>query len=155
MIREAKPSDVEQIYELMKPYTISGDLLPRTKDDILDHIRNFFVYEVDDKIVGCVSIKYYSKEMAELRSLVVDKNLQSKGIGSEIVKYAVNTLKTMGIKKVFVLTKAERFFKKLGFKTVKKEIFPEKIWFDCMFCPKLNNCDEIPMLFHTNDESNI
>jgi len=155
MIREAKPSDVEQIYELMKPYTISGDLLPRTKDDILDHIRNFFVYEVDDKIVGCVSIKYYSKEMAELRSLVVDKNLQSKGIGSEIVKYAVNTLKTMGIKKIFVLTKAERFFKKLGFKIVKKEIFPEKIWFDCMFCPKLTNCDEIPMLFHTNDESNI
>jgi len=151
MIREAKPSDVDSIYELMKPYMATGELLPRTKDDILDHIRNFLVYEMDGKVVGCVAMKFYTKEMAEIRSLVVDKNSQNKGIGKELVKEAIRILEEIGVKRIFALTKAVQFFEKLNFKVVKKEIFPEKIWFDCMLCPKLNNCDEVPMIFYTRN----
>ncbi len=151
MIREAKPSDVDEIYKLMKPYMATGDLLPRTKDDILDHIRNFLVYESDNNVVGCVAIKFYSKEMAELRSLVVAKEFQNKGIGKELVKHAIKLLENMGVKRIFVLTKVVKFFENLNFKVVKREIFPEKIWFDCMLCPKLNNCDEIPMILYTSN----
>ncbi|MGB9621994.1 MAG: N-acetyltransferase [Brevinematia bacterium] len=146
IIREASLEDVDSIFNLMKPFVDKGDLLPRSKDDITDHIRNFIVAEVDGKVVGSMAIKFYSREMVEFRSLVVDVNFQGKGIGAKLVNEGIEIVKEMGVKRVFVLTRSENFFKKLGFYVVKKDIFPEKIWFDCMLCPKLNNCDEIPML---------
>lgn len=146
IIREALLDDVDAIFTLMEPYIKKGDLLPRSKDDITDHIRNFIVAEIEGKVVGCMAIKFYSKEMVEFRSLVVDINFQGKGIGSKLVNKGIEVVKDMGVKRAFVLTRSEVFFSKLGFEVVKKDIFPEKIWFDCMLCPKLNNCDEVPML---------
>ncbi|MFN4245822.1 MAG: N-acetyltransferase [Brevinematia bacterium] len=145
-IREAKIDDVEGIYNLIKPYVEKGNLLPRTHDDILDHIRNFIVAELDGEIIGCMAIKIYSKEMAEFRTLAIEEKFQGKGIGKMLVKEGMNIAKEIGIKRIFVLTRSEEFFKKLGFETVKKEIFPEKVWSDCILCPKLNSCDEIAML---------
>lgn len=146
IIRDATLDDVESIYNLTKPYVDKGELLPRSKDDIADHIRNFIVADINRKVVGCMAIKFYSKEMTEFRTLVVDESFQGKGIGKMLVEKGLEIVKNMGVKRVFVLTRSEGFFKKVGFETVKKEIFPEKVWFDCMLCPRLNNCDEIAMV---------
>lgn len=146
IIRDASLDDVESIYNLIKPYVEKGDLLPRSKDDIADHIRNFIVAEDNTKIIGCMAIKFYSKELVEFRTLVVKETHQGMGIGRRLVEKGIELVRGMGVKRVFVLTRMEKFFQKLGFETVKKEIFPEKVWFDCMLCPKLNTCDEIAMV---------
>jgi len=44
------------------------------------------------------------------------------------------------------LTYAVSFFVRNGFEVVDKEIFPEKVWTDCMNCPKRNACDEIAVM---------
>ena len=43
------------------------------------------------------------------------------------------------------------FFISLGFKEVEKEMFPEKIWADCLKCAKFNCCDEKAVLFQADD----
>lgn len=35
---------------------------------------------------------------------------------------------------------------KNGFTVVEKDIFPEKVWTDCIHCPKQHACDEIAVL---------
>ncbi|MCX8029822.1 MAG: N-acetyltransferase [Brevinematales bacterium] len=146
VIREANLDDVDKIYDIIQPYVEKGELIPRTKDDISDHIRNFIVAEINGVVIGCMAVKFYSKEMTEFRTLVVSENFQGKGIGKMLVERGLEIVKQVGVKRVFVLTRSEGFFKKLGFETVEKEIFPEKVWSDCILCPKLNSCDEIAMV---------
>ncbi|MNJ66666.1 acetyltransferase [compost metagenome] len=41
------------------------------------------------------------------------------------------------------LTYEVSFFLKNNFTIVEKEIFPEKVWTDCVHCSKQHACDEI------------
>ncbi len=150
-IREAKLEDVDIIHDIMHYYVVKGDLLPRTKEDIIDHIRNFIVAEIDGKVVGCMAIKLYSKELVEFRTLVVKQEYQNLKIGKRLVEYGLDICQNLGVKRVFVLTRVSKFFEKLGFVETKKEIFPEKVWYDCLLCPKLENCDEIAMVKKISD----
>ncbi|MEN2997438.1 MAG: N-acetyltransferase [Brevinematia bacterium] len=146
VIREATPGDVDSIYELIKPFVDKGELLHRSKDDILDHIRNFIIADIEGDVVGSMAMKFYSEEVVEFRTLAVKQELQKRGIGRMLVERGLEMAKAMGVKKVFVLTRSEEFFRKLGFREVSKEIFPEKVWSDCLVCPKLNHCDETAMI---------
>jgi amino-acid N-acetyltransferase len=50
------------------------------------------------------------------------------------------------LKKVFTLTLVPQFFERLGFRTIKKDELPHKIWQDCINCTKFpDKCDEIAM----------
>jgi len=50
-----------------------------------------------------------------------------------------------GIKKVFTLTVAPKFFNKLGFKKIDANKLPMKVWGECVNCPKFMDCDETAM----------
>ncbi|MGB9677413.1 MAG: GNAT family N-acetyltransferase, partial [Candidatus Ratteibacteria bacterium] len=81
------------------------------------------------------------------RSLAVKKDSQKKGIGSLLVKKCLSEAKKLGVKKVFVLTYIPEFFKKTGFKELDKSKLPQKIWGDCIRCPKFPECDEIALIY--------
>jgi amino-acid N-acetyltransferase len=82
------------------------------------------------------------EDLAEIRSLAVDKNYQDRGIGKNLVKQCLKEAKALGLKRVFALTYHPEFFKKLGFKDTDKASLPQKIWGDCLRCPKFPECDE-------------
>ena len=52
----------------------------------------------------------------------------------------------MGLYRIFYLTYQEQFFNHLGFATVDKDVLPQKIWADCVHCPKYPDCDEFAVL---------
>ena len=80
--------------------------------------------------------------MAEIRSLAVKKNARDRGIGTSMIKKCISGARQLGVKKVFALTYAPEFFKKLGFTEVDKTALPHKIWGDCIRCPKFPDCNE-------------
>jgi N-acetylglutamate synthase-like GNAT family acetyltransferase len=51
------------------------------------------------------------------------------------------------IPQVFVLTYQQKFFEKCGFKVISKESLPQKVWKECVNCPKFPNCEEIAMIY--------
>jgi amino-acid N-acetyltransferase len=53
---------------------------------------------------------------------------------------------TLGIFRVFTLTYRPAFFERLGFAPVDKEQLPQKVWADCINCPKFPECDENALL---------
>lgn len=145
-IRTAKISDAQTIYALINDYAEQDLMLFRSMTDIYENLRSFLLAEVKGKVVGCCSTQIIWADLAEIKSLAVEKSNQAKGIGKELVKASVKEAKRLGIKKVFALTLVPAFFKKLGFKTIDKEKLPMKVWTDCARCTKQDSCDEIAMI---------
>ncbi len=146
MLRKAKVKDAPQIFQLLQIFAVQGILLPRSMNSIYENIRDFFVYEIDGKIVGVGSLHIFWEDLAEIKSLAVLPEYQHMGIGKKIVKACIEEAKQLGIKKVFALTYVPEFFKKLGFKETDKSQLPQKVWTECIHCIKFNDCKEIPVL---------
>ena len=77
---------------------------------------------------------------------MVNTEIKNRGLGSKIVEELLSIAAQRNVKRVMALTYAPVFFHKLGFRTVDKAIFPEKIWGICVNCYKFDNCDEIAVL---------
>jgi amino-acid N-acetyltransferase len=144
-IRKAKIKDAPYIHELINDYAKSGVLLPRSLSSIYENIRDFFVAIEDDNIIGVCALHIVWEDLAEIKSLAVEKNYTKKGIGRALVEACLKEAKEYDIKTVFVLTYQVDFFKKMGFELIKKETLPHKIWGECINCSKFPSCDETAM----------
>jgi len=144
--RKATTDDIETLYELIRGYAEKGIMLPRTREILLDQLEWFIVAEIEGDIVGCGSLCRLGQDLVEIRSLGISDGHKGQGIGSKMVDYLIEEARQLEIPKVMALTYEAKFFQKNGFDIVQKEIFPEKVWKDCIHCKKLHCCDEIAVL---------
>lgn len=87
-VRKAGKGDAPYIFILIGKSIGEGDfLLPRKEEEIAELIKEgrFFVAVGEGNVVGCASLEEYNG-LAELRSLVVEKEWKGKGIGTELIK---------------------------------------------------------------------
>lgn len=145
-IRKTNINDASQIQALINTSAKSQEVLPRSLNDIYENIRDFFVHSSGRKIVGCCALHVCWENLAEIRSLVVDPKNRGQGIGSKLIKACINEAESLKIKKIFLLTMKPDFFKKFGFKKIKKSLLPHKIWHDCTCCVQFPECNEIAMM---------
>ena len=146
MVRNAGPDDIPGIQRLLNHYAEMGELLPRTRQDLDENLQHFRVIDDGTELIACGSLEHFTAELAEVRSLMVSAQHKSSGLGGSIVKDLIQTAQQRGVTRLMTLTYVPHFFHKLGFKTVAKEVFPEKIWGICVNCYKFHNCDEIAVL---------
>ena len=144
--RRATEADVEPIYAIIAQYAAAGIMLPRSKETLARMLDSFVVAEADGKVVGCGSLCRLGADLAEIRSLGIVDGYKGQGIGRKLVERLVEDARALRIPKVMALTYEVAFFEKIGFTVVDKEIFPEKVWTDCIHCPKRDKCDEIAVL---------
>ena len=142
MIRKAKLADVKDIYKFIEIFANKGEMLHRPLTDIYDSLRDFYVYEENDVVVGACALHISWEDMGEIRSLAVSEAAGGKGIGSFLVNACLDEARSLGIPKVFALTYKPGFFEKLGFKPIGKEVLPHKVWGECVRCFKFPDCDE-------------
>jgi amino-acid N-acetyltransferase len=144
-IRKARIPDAKAIHQLLITYAQQELMLSRSLPDIYEKIRSFYVYEVSGEIVGTVSLQICWADLAEVRSLAVAEGQMKQGIGRQLVQSCLEEARGLGLKKVFALTYQPVFFEKMGFQYIEKAELPQKIWSDCVKCPKFPDCDEIAM----------
>ena len=145
-VSKAKLADVKYIYKLILYFAKRGDLVPRPLSELYENVREFFVYEDKDLIVGVCALHILWEDLAEIRSLAVAEEYQKQGIGKELVLACLKDAEDLGIDRVFALTNSPEFFKKLGFEEVPKNELPQKVWADCIRCSKFPDCDEVAVL---------
>ena len=145
-VSQAQESDVGGIQILLNHYASMGELLPRTKTDIIANLEHFRVIRENDEVIACGALENFTPELAEVRSLMVNDTIKNRGLGRRIVLELLKIAEQRQVNRVMALTYVPIFFHKLGFKTVDKSIFPEKVWGICVNCYKFNNCDEIAVL---------
>jgi len=142
MIRKATLQDVHDVHRLVELYAARELMLHRSVDEIVETIRDFSVAEPGGKVAGCAGLHVYGPDLAEIKSLAVDEAFQRQGWGVKLVRACFDEAAALGIRRVFALTYQTPFFEKLGFRTVDKQEMPEKIWGDCVYCHKFDDCDE-------------
>lgn len=148
VVRPAMMEDVDAIKALVDQFVKTGDLLPRTKREIMVSIGDWVLAEVDGKPVGIASLLVYTMTLAEVRSLAVLPETQGVGLGRKIVEAMIEMARERGIPTVFALTRAVKFFLQLGFEITEKENFPQKIYHACRICPLIDNCDETAVVLN-------
>jgi len=145
-IRKARVRDVKQIQALINSFARNDAMLPRSLNELYENLRDFWVVDEDRKIVACAALHVCWGDMVEIRSLVVAKVKQKKGIGRQLVLTCLNEAKEIGSHKAFVLTYKPEYFKQFGFKRIKHSSLPHKIWADCINCSKFPDCKETALL---------
>ncbi len=142
-IRMAETDDVDAMHAMLLPYSEKKIVLPRTHDNLYQHLQEFMIAEYDGQLVGVAALHVYQANLAEIRSLVVSESHQGMGIGKLLVEGCEKVASGLGLERLFALTYVATFFDQLGYSVVQKESLPHKIWTVCIHCEKFSNCDEI------------
>ncbi|MGE4543549.1 MAG: N-acetyltransferase [Pedobacter sp.] len=145
MIRKARIPDVKVVHKLLLSYAQEGLMLSRSLADMYECLRDFYILEQDDEVIGAVALHICWEDLAEIRSLAVSQAHERRGVGRQLVQACLDEARTLGLKQVFALTYQPGFFEKMGFDYIEKSELPQKIWSDCLKCPKFPDCDEIAM----------
>jgi len=147
MIRRAVVKDVTQIQALINQFAKQELMLPRPLSEIYEHLRDFWVCESRrNQIVGCCALHITWQDLSEIRSLAVKKAWQGEGIGKKLINVAIQEAKKIGCKSIFTLTYIPDYFKRLGFRRINKDKLPQKIWAECINCPKFPDCKEVALI---------
>ena len=144
--RKARFGDVEHIYDLIHRYAMRGEMLPRSRNTLYENLRDMVVAEEHEGVVGVGSLHIMWDRLAEVRMMAIASTHIRQGIGAEIVGRLLAEGESLGIEKVFTLTYKPEFFHRLGFIRISREELPQKVWKECIDCPKYPNCDEIAMI---------
>jgi amino-acid N-acetyltransferase len=128
-IRKARKSDVRLIYALTRAAVRREELINRTQQSIEKNIDQFFVFEIDENIIACVTLYFYpdKTQLAEVGSLYVMPFYHNRGIGKKMVDYACMVAKERGATLVVALsTQSFGFFTNVcGFEEATKDVLPE------------------------------
>ena len=137
--------DVDAIHELVNFWAARGDMLPRTKGETYENLRDFFVVRENGGVVACGALHIVWADIAEVKSLAVREHRQGGGHGARIVRACVEEGRQLGLERLFALTYRPGFFERLGFVQADVMELPRKVWNECYRCPKFPGCNEIAM----------
>ncbi|MCY3569025.1 MAG: N-acetyltransferase [Chloroflexi bacterium] len=149
--------DAPEIHRLIQYwFETTGDVLPRTEGEIYETIRDFVVVRDPNgrKLLAAGALHVEWRDLAEIKSLVVDPGTQGRGLGRIVVDACLEEAVDLGLKTVFALTTTPAFFERLGFRISGVSAFPRKVWNECFRCPKYNACDEIAVTIDLRDRLN-
>lgn len=147
-IRKANVPDIKAIQKLVNEFARREEMIPRSINELYENVRDFHVAEDDHRIIAVCALHVLWEDLAEIRSLAVMKEYQRMGIGKKMVKRCLSDAKVLGARRVFVLTYRPSFFRELSFADVDKSSLPQKIWGDCIRCPKFPECDEHALILN-------
>lgn len=150
-VRKAEIGDAQAIHDLINLYAQRGEMLPRTMGEVFENLRDFFVVRSSsEELAGCVALHILWNDIAEVKSLAVSEQAQSRGLGSLLVNTAVDEARDIGLERVFALTYRPAFFERLGFVQADVMTLPRKVWNECYRCPKFPSCNEIALIKELN-----
>jgi amino-acid N-acetyltransferase len=115
LIRPARTSDVKAIRELVDAYAAPGKLLAKETVTLFESVQEFTVAELDGKVVGCGALHILWEDLAEVRTVAVEKSLHKQGIGHQIMQSITERAREIGVSRIFCLTFQTEFFGKHGF----------------------------------------
>lgn len=140
--------DVAVLLELINHYASQGIMLPRTEFEMVESIRDFTVIGDGNRLKACGALHFYTPTTGEVRSVAVDPDAKSHGIGRMLVQALEQEARECELETLFAFTYVPGFFRKLGYMDVDRSELPLKAWKDCMHCPKYRDqcCDELAMV---------
>ncbi len=144
-LRHARVSDVTAIHKLINYFAGRDEMLPRSLNELYENLRDYFVIENGGDVVGSCALHVTWGDLAEVKCLAVRDDHQGRRLGDLLVRACLDDAKGLGLTRLFVLTYIPDYFQRFGFRPVDKSELPQKVWSECIRCPKFPDCGEISM----------
>ena len=158
-LRAAVTADAPALHALIAAHLEEGRLLPRTLDELTVHAPRFVVAvessSTGERIVGCAELAPLSAGVAEVRSLVVSKDVRRLGLGEQMVEALATRARREGYAKLCAFAHEPAFFVRRGFSIVPHTWVPEKIAHDCNTCPLFRNCGQYAIVAGGSTRSRV
>ncbi|GAB2958357.1 amino-acid N-acetyltransferase [Amycolatopsis acidiphila] len=126
-IRRARIADVRKIKALVDA-DAGRVLLEKELVTLYEHVQEFWVGEAGGEIVGCGALHVLWEDLAEIRTVAVDKAARGQGIGHRLVGRLVDHAVELGLRRIFVLTFETRFFAQHGFREIDGTPVPQQVY---------------------------
>jgi amino-acid N-acetyltransferase len=146
MVRKPRLTEVVSMKQLLDEAAAEGQVLARQLPELYENVRDFYVYADDSGLGGLVALHIDMVDLAEVRSLVVRKDLRGHGVGRRLVETVVAEAELLDIARVYALTRLPAFFERSGFRVVDRNELPYKVFKDCIRCRLYPGCDEIAVI---------
>ena len=115
VIRSARTNDVKAIRQLVDSYAAPGKMLTKETVTLYESVQEFTVAEVDGKVVGCGALHVLWDDLAEVRTVAVEKSFHKQGVGHQILERIIERAREVGVERIFCLTFQTDFFGRHGF----------------------------------------
>lgn len=126
-VRRARIADVRKIKSLVDS-DAGRVLLEKELVTLYEDMQEFWVAESGGEVLGCGALHVLWEDLAEIRTIVVDKAARGRGIGHALVGKLVELAIELGLQRVFVLTFETRFFAKHGFVEIEGTPVPQEVY---------------------------
>lgn len=126
-IRPLHEDDIPELLSMIALSVVSEQLIPRDYENIRDRLDCYYVYTLDDTIVGCVALYPYPEaQSAELGCLFIKKNYEGHGYGRALCRFIEKTAKEQGVKTLFAISQsAVSYFRdRLGYAELSRDTLP-------------------------------
>lgn len=126
-IRPLHEDDIPELLSMIARSVVNEKLIPRNYECIRDRLECYYVYTLDDTIVGCVALyPYPDTESAELGCLFIKQNYEGHGYGRALCRFIEKTAKEQGVKTLFAISQsAVSYFRdRLGYAELSRAALP-------------------------------
>jgi amino-acid N-acetyltransferase len=115
-IRPARKKDIRAMQQLTKKAVEAEELVRRTRSEMEKNLSEYYIFEIDNNPVGCVSLHVYEgQQKGELGSLYVDPSYGHQGIGQKLMRFVEDKAREMGLTELIALsTQAFTYFELKG-----------------------------------------
>lgn len=126
-IRPLHEDDIPELLSMIARSVVSEKLVPRNYESIRDRLECYYVYTLDDTIVGCVALYPYPEtQSAELGCLFIKKNYEGHGYGRALCHFVEKRAKEQGVQTLFAISQsAVSYFRdRLGYAELSRDSLP-------------------------------
>ena len=115
-IRRVLKKDVRGVMALIRESVDNEELVRRTRADIIAHLEDYWVMELDRSLVACAALHLFPEtRQAELACLYVAKGHEGQGYGRKLMAFTERLAAEKGAKEIFALsTQAFNYFQQKG-----------------------------------------
>lgn len=127
-IRAIGSDDIAELLAMVGRSMRDAHLVPRSYEEIENHLDDFLVMTIDGNVVGCVALHVSAEpHCAEVACLYVKQTHGGQGYGQMLVEAAEERARELGVPWVFALsTRAASYFtESLGYEACEQDLLPE------------------------------
>ena len=136
IVRSARTSDVPSIQALVEPYVHERILLGKDRVVFYEAVQEFRVAETDDgTIIGCGALHVMWEDLAEVRTLAVNRGSRGTGVGHALLERIEADAQALGLSRLFCLTFETEFFGSHGFQAVEESIVDPDVFVQLTLSP--------------------
>ncbi|WP_277208189.1 amino-acid N-acetyltransferase [Isoptericola croceus] len=119
-VRPALPADVRAVRDLVEPYASERILLAKEMVGYYEAVQEFVVADAgpDHGVIGCGALHVMWEDVAEIRTLAVDRAWTGHGVGHALVSELIDRARSMRLRRLFCLTFEVDFFTAHGFQEI-------------------------------------